>query len=387
MSDEPEKQAFDVVTPDIPMPEVKSAEGVKDEVETAFQLCFVGVGQGGGRLAESVYKLGYRRVCAINTARQDLAAIQLPEANKLCIGGAGAGKNPQAATALFADNKENALDFMRRAFGPAFDRILICAGAGGGTGAGMIGPLINTAYELQIALKIKPSVGAILALPKNSEGKKPNENAYFTLESLVKLVEARALTPLIILDNERINQIHPGLAVGQFWSTANSAMVSLLHLFNEICTKNSSHTTFDRSDLGSILDSGIIVFGAAQLAEWTDQDLSLAVRDNLTKNILSGGLDLATGTVAGVVFIGGPSILNELPYSYLDHAFGQFNRLLRPNSTVHRGIYTGSRETLTVYTAIGGLARPIVKLEELRKLGDVLVGNKPGIGPVLGEHA
>lgn len=53
---------------DIPMPEVPSADDVTDSFsyDTAFNFAFVGCGQGGGRIAEQFYKLGYRRVCAVN---------------------------------------------------------------------------------------------------------------------------------------------------------------------------------------------------------------------------------------------------------------------------------------------------------------------------------
>jgi hypothetical protein len=35
---------------------------------------------------------------------------------------------------------------------------------------------------------------------------------------------------------------------------------------------------------------------------------------------------------------------------------------------VHRGIYSGDKPSLTVYTLIGGLGDPKDKIEELRKL-------------------
>ena len=45
--------------------------------------------------------------------------------------------------------------------------------------------------------------------------------------------------------------------------------------------------------------------------------------------------------------------------------------MLGKGSTVHRGIYSGNVDNLTVYTAIGGISRPTVKLNELRDLGDL----------------
>ena len=74
--------------PDIPLPDDEPLEdGVKDEFnDAAFNFAIVGVGQGGSRLAESFWNLGYRRVGIINTAQQDLSLIKIPEENKLLIG-------------------------------------------------------------------------------------------------------------------------------------------------------------------------------------------------------------------------------------------------------------------------------------------------------------
>ena len=71
--------------PDIPLPDDDPVEdGVTDTFDdAAFNFAVVGVGQGGSRLAESFWNLGYRRVGVINTAQQDLSLIKMPEANKL----------------------------------------------------------------------------------------------------------------------------------------------------------------------------------------------------------------------------------------------------------------------------------------------------------------
>lgn len=41
---------------------------------------------------------------------------------------------------------------------------------------------------------------------------------------------------------------------------------------------------------------------------------------------------------------------------------------------------------MAVYTTIGGLGSPDEKFEELKRLGDILTTEKPGLGTVLGEH-
>jgi len=365
-------QDFDVIVPEIPMPQAQEAPEVKDEFEAGFKFAFIGAGQGGGRIAHTFYKLGYRRVCAVNTATQDLATLPLPA--KMCLGDSGgAGKNPQVAKAAFKERKEDVLDFMRRSFGPKVDRIFVCAGAGGGTGAGTVVHLVDTAVELQKALRAETEkVGVIVALPKLAEGKRVAANAYNTLKDLLFLVKKGHVSPLIVVDNEKIGKLYPNLAVDPFWDTANLSVCSLFHLFNTICVKHSHYTSFDRADLLTVLDSGLITFGANPVEKYENEtDISYAVRSNLRKNILTGGVDLSTGSVAAAVVIGSVELLNGLPQAYIEHAFDQLNRMLKPGNTVHRGIYRGNKHNLVVYTIIGGLDNPDEKLAELKHTGDL----------------
>jgi cell division GTPase FtsZ len=363
----------DISMPDIPLPTAveKKIDTHEDKCDVSFKFAFVGSGQGGSRIAEAFHQLGYRKISAINTAQQDLNTIRLD--NKLCIGDGGAGKDPTVAEGLYMSKREDVLDFMYDSFGEDVDRIFVCAGAGGGSGSGTVCPLVDTALEMQKSIKCKSDkVGVILALPKHSEGKKVNANAYNTLNRVWQMVEENKVSPLIILDNEKINKLYPGLAVAPFWRTANRSVAGLFHLFNHTAARNSSFSAFDSNDYKQILDSGLILFGASPVADWkSPTGISRCVRDNLRNNMLSGGIDINSGDSAGVVIIGGQKILEEAPQENLDRAFDQFSRMLRKGNVVHRGIYSGDKDNLIVYTAVGGIAKPVNKLEELRQLGDL----------------
>ena len=375
MNDEPKDQEFDVAVPDIPMPQETTTSAIEDTFSAGFRFAFVGSGQGGSRIAASFYKNGYRRVCAINTAEQDLVNISLPDSNKLCFGAGGAGKDPSIAKQLIQQKKEDVLDFLRRSFGPTLDRIIICVGAGGGTGAGTVVDLVDIGLDLQQALRCNcKQVGVIAALPKISEGTQVSANAWNVLTRLYELVEKRYISPLILVDNEKIGAMYPRLAVDPFWDTANASISTLFHLFNTVCVKNSHYTAFDRNDLLTILNSGLVTFGATPVVKWNDAtDISYAVRNNLKRNILSG-VNVSTGRIAGAVIIGGISILSSIPQLHLDHAFEQLTRMLKEGtSTVHRGIYRGDKDNLVIYTVIGGIGRPEEKLADLKQAGNILV--------------
>ena len=155
--------------PDIPLPDDEVTEdSVKDEFnDAAFNFAIVGVGQGGSRIAETFWNLGYRRVGGINTAKQDLSLIKIPEENKLLIGEGGAGKNPEAADEVFRIKYEDILDFLKKVFGTAYERVLVCAGAGGGTGAG-------GAAGSPRALADRPGAPARLADESQTVGVRPD---------------------------------------------------------------------------------------------------------------------------------------------------------------------------------------------------------------------
>tara|TARA_Y100000361_G_scaffold35465_1_gene29890 strand:- start:1684 stop:2952 length:1269 start_codon:yes stop_codon:yes gene_type:complete len=350
--------------PDIPLPDDEPIEDdVKDQFDdAAFNFAIVGVGQGGSRLAESFWNLGYRRVGIINTAQQDLSLINVPEENKLLIGDGGAGKNPDAADEVFRTRYEDILDFLKKTFGTKYERVLVCAGAGGGTGAGGVARVLEISHDLNQSLgketkDTDAKVGCVLALPTRGEGIKVQENAKKTVNKVVGLQKAGVVSPLIILDNEKIKQLYPKLSVNQFWSTANNSICSIFHLFNKISAKESAYTTFDKADLDTIFSSGIIMFGATPIKDTTDTGISYAVRDNLRKNILAG-VDAATGNIAACIIIGDKESLDNIPQSSLEYGFEQLSRMMGANSTVHRGIYAGAKKGLAVYTAIGGLKAP-----------------------------
>lgn len=381
---------FLVDVPDIPMPEegVEEADIVRDDCDVAFKFAFIGAGQGGSRIAEAFHKLGYNRVCAINTTNQDLVGIDIPEANKLVIGEGGAGKDPAKGAKAAEANYEEIFDHMRRCFGNDFDRIFVCIGAGGGTGSGACDTLVEIAHDVARSLKVEkegePAVGVIVSLPKVAEGGKVNANAHAVLDALFHKVGSdngklggRTISPLIILDNDCVNKIHPNVSVEGFWGLCNKNISSLFHLFNSIAKKDSDYTTFDSADFEDILRGGVMTFGACPIKGWgSSTDISHAIRDNLKRNVLVGGFDLSQASKAGCVFIAHPEVLGQIPQDYLEHGFEMLTRIMRQPSVVHRGIYKGSKPGLVVYSILGELGRPDERMAEIARVGGVTVSKK-----------
>ncbi len=370
---------FDVIdVSSVPIPPTEVREVVEDEIgkPTAFKLAILGSGQGGGRLAQQFWQLGYRRVAAVNTAQADIRPLNLPEDRKLVMDSAGAGGKLEVGARVTADHREDIHDLLRKSFGTDFDRALITVTAGGGTGSGSVFELVKIVGDYMDKAELRkaggdPRVGVLVALPKESDGKRAHHNAFVTFQELYRRVP-HEISPLIVIDNQRISKLYPNLSVDMFWTVANKSVCSIFHLLNLVSARHSEYTSFDPADFETVLQSGMLAFGATPVQNWSEREaMGQAIRDNLKRNVLVSGLDLGTGTVAGCVVVAHRDTLKALKQESLDDGFSMLGRMLQSGSAVYRGIYAGNNSDPVVYTLIGGLKPPADRLSELQRLGGV----------------
>lgn len=371
MAKKPSQPAPSDDVPDVP--DVPMAAGVKSHEVTdkftydvAFNMAFIGVGQGGGRVAETFHKLGYGRVGAINTDHADLEGLT-DEIPKLDLRTGGAGKDPAKGKAAVSAQDESVFDLLTRAVGKTPDYIMVCAGLGGGTGSGAAARVIQIARKYMEEHGRDPKrVGAIVSLPHHAEGQTPSRNAVRAFNEIYRL----GVTPLFIIDNKRIGELFKA-GVSGFYDLANNQVAKMFHLFNRLAAQKSKVTTFDRADFATLLDSGICVFGASPVAKYdSPADISQAVREQLSQTILAD-VDLKAGRKAGCIFVGSEEILNQVPMDFFDGGFSMLTRLLADNSVVHRGIYEGSSPDLRCYTMLSDLPPPAERLRKLANEGGI----------------
>lgn len=371
--------------PDIP---VETKKVVHDElkdgsggtIETAFKFAFIGVGQAGGRIARQFYQYGYRRVCAINTAQADLQLLKLPDENKRVVGRTkGAGGNPEIGRASVTAEREQIHDLMLSSFGEDFDRVFVCASIGGGTGAGGCLEVTRIAKEMMARLELSdvehkdPRVGMILVLPRESDGPAAYASAAKVLEEAVALAP-HGISPIILVDNQRFDKAYPDAPVSQFFGTTNHAVCSLFHLLNVVAAQPSAITPFDPKDYESVLSSGILTFGADSNTPWQGQDaIGESIRKLVTHQAMVTGVDISTASVAGCVLVSGQAILDKLPNSHLEKGFSMLARMINKDAgaAIRRGVYAGSKDSVTMYVVLGGLAAPAARIADLKKRGGV----------------
>ncbi len=364
-------------------PVIEEEVGVKDHIKGSTRYAWLGGGQCGGRLLKSFYDLGYKKVLAVNTTHHDLDMLDIPEGQKFLmdVGEMGAGKDIERGEKAVHQCQQEILHLARQTLSTQVDHIMVCFGAGGGTGSGSVIGLINIAkrYARYIGLQNpNKKVGVIMTLPTVGEASSPlvAENAHTVATRLSELASAGEISPLIIVDNDKINKMYPGLTVKSFWPSINNTVAGLFDIFNRISALSSQYTSFDPVDYHSIIESGgCTIMGLTKVKKFDEKyAISEAVKKNLQKTLLAGGFDLSTAKLAGCIAVGGKSLMNNVSglQDNINYAFDVLSEITG-QATIHRGIYEDDRECLRVYTIIGGLDSPTARLEELKSFTAVEV--------------
>jgi cell division GTPase FtsZ len=375
---EPEFDEVQLPTLDLEQyePNIEEETGVEDSIQGSTRYAWIGAGQCGGRLVKSFYDLGYRKVMAVNTTHHDLDLLDIPDNQKFLmdIGEKGAGKDMERGKKAVQESQQKILHLARQTFGTQVDHIMVCFGAGGGTGSGSVTGLIEIAKRYARSIRLEEphrKVGVIMTLPTIGEAGSPlvAENAHKVACELSEMASMGKISPLIIVDNDKINRLYPGMTVKSFWPSINSTVASLFDIFNRLSALSSRYTSFDPVDYHSIMQSGgCAIMGLTRVDEFNDRfAISEAVKKNLEKTLLAGGFDLSTAKLAGCIVVGGKKMMNDVKglQDNIDYAFDVLSEITG-QASIHRGIYEDNRNSLRVYTIIGGMDSPTVRLEELK---------------------
>lgn len=354
---------------------VAAPESVSDTKKVAVKLGIIGAGQGGGQLADAFWQSGYRRVAVVNTTTRDMQRLSLPEANRHVLKSeGGAGKDPRVGKQLAEAESEELFRLMQSSFKSDLDHILICVGAGGGTGSGAALPLVKVAKEYLVSIgvqNVEKKVGVICTLPTKDESSAVQRNALETVLPLCDLADEGQLSPLVLVDNSRVLQMYGKASVVDVWTKANKNIVAVFNAFNELCAVDDEkcHVVCDPKDYRSVLEGGILAFGRTKLEKVEKAtDVADAVRDNVKKGLLVEGMDLSKAKVGAGLLVSNGDGLATVSQEALEGAFGSLNRLMAqgPQTKLHRGVYEVSELSgVYLFTILSGLGRPDARLREI----------------------
>lgn len=336
-----------------------------EQQDRSVNLGVVGVGQCGSKLAEEFYNRGYD-VVAINTAKQDLMPIVIPEGQKLFLDYAlgGAGKDLDTGQAAVETYADQVLEHLESNFEDS-EVLLLCVSGGGGTGSGSAEIMVNLMSQLGKPLAV------LYVLPMSSEDSLAKHNSIQTLAKLAKLASTDVVNSLFVVDNAKIELMFPGLSMAQFWKTANTAIVEPIHLFNKLSANPSEHTSLDPMDFSRILigTGDCSLYGSIDVADYMeDEAIAEAMLTSVESGLLSGDFDLGQTRSAGIIVTGSKKALSEVPAANLEYGFAMVSKICNEGTRVFRGVYEtpGHEDVLKIYTFFSGLGLPEERVQELK---------------------
>lgn len=360
--------------PDLPSFELRAGAKKEPERIGSTHFGFLGIGQAGGRIAQTFYEFGYPAV-AVNTAPQDLEVLTMPADLRLhtpTSSAGGAGKDMDVGRKAFLSAAGMVKDILRRAFEDV-EHIIVCVGAGGGSGGGAAAEAIKLSREFLAAKEAGASgqfhvgkrVGIISTLPDHGEAvPRVAANAI----RVVKEVRDAGPSPWIIIDNQEVRRLLGSLPPARYWPTANGVISGLLHSIN-LMAAQPSHAALDPADFRSILgESGCAILGSARVEEvWDTAELMVAIRDALGSTLLGSGFDWSTCISCGAVVVANDELMEKQAglSEAISYVFDQLGEMTA-GAVVHRGIYADSSVTgVRIYMILGGLDLPAERMRAL----------------------
>ena len=333
----------------------------------------IGAGQAGSRLAEQFFKFNYP-ACIINTAKQDMTLVEIPEENKFFMDYAlgGAGKDMSIGDRAIVEYQDEVYELMRKTFGSDVETVVICIGGGGGTGSGAVINLVKMVARFGLPVVV------LYTLPQGSEGAITKANAIRALDKIARLTTEDMVNALIIVDNSKIEQIYPSVSAGQFWKVANFDIVNTLNMFNTLCRCDTNYDSLDPMDFVRIFSTGnCTIYGKIEVPIEVDEDgrvdmyedeLASQVLNGLQGGLLAEGFDLQETVAGGIIITGREDILDQIPAVNINYMYHELNNLIG-DANIYRGLYrdTSPRNVLTVYTILSGLGLPTQRVETLLK--------------------
>ena len=202
----------------------------------------IGVGGGGGNAVNHMYRDGIHDVTFVlcNTDNQALNDSPVPVHLPLGKEGLGAGNKPERARQA----AEETLDDIKNMLSDGTKMAFITAGMGGGTGTGAAPVIARVSKELGIL-----TVG-IVTIPFRFEGPKKIDQALDGVEEMAKHVDA-----LLVINNERLREIYPDLAVLDAFAKADDTLSIAAKSIAEIITVHGL-INLDFNDVKTVLKDG-----------------------------------------------------------------------------------------------------------------------------------
>ena len=333
--------------------------------ERSINFGVVGTGQAGGRIAESFYKLGYVSV-AINTAKQDLSYINIPDDCKFLInyGLGGAAKDLSIGRDAAESVREELQEFFDSKISESEVNIL-CLSLGGGSGAGSCETMVDLLSQTG-----KPLI-VMAALPMNTDDTQTKVNSIETLALLAKFSQTRRIQNLIVVDNAKIESLLADVSQLEFYGKANDIIVEPLDVFNTLSSMASQVKGLDSTEFSKILmdGEGLSVYGSFDVTNFDDQTaIAEAIISNLSGNLLATGFDIKQAKYVGALIVSNKSVAEKIPAVSINYAMSMIDEYCNSPLGIFKGTYVIDmpENIVRVYSFFSGLGLPDSRVQQLK---------------------
>jgi cell division protein FtsZ len=321
---------------------VESALSQSTPDNDTFQarIAVVGCGGGGSNTVQRLASMGIRgaTLVAVNTDGNHLKTLN-PSIRRILTGaaltrGLGAGGFPEIgekAAQYSRSDLENTLH--------DYNLVFIAAGMGGGTGTGAA-PVIADVAKKAGAIAI-----AIVTIPFSLERVRL-EVARKGLEKLRQNVDT-----LIVIDNQRLVQLYPNLAMDQAFKVADEVTSRAARGITEMIN-TPSLINLDYADVKTIMNSGGLAFISVGEGQGSDK-VDMVVNDTFKNKLLDVDYEGANSVLLQI--IGG----EDLTLGEANEIGGRITDMTAPNANVIWGAridpaYNGKVSVIAIFTGIKG---------------------------------
>lgn len=321
----------------------------------------IGLGQGGGRIAETFSRYFGVRGLYFNLTAVDFQRFVLKKQDTLIIETGGSGRDPVQGESTVRKNFESVAE---RLEGVKKDgTVAVCVGGGGGSGVGFMWPVLDYLRKG----RRKANVLLIYTLPERREGIPVQPNAVKSLDRLVRegYATERGIGVLLV-DNDYCHGLYQN-ASADHWQKTNEGIAVALGRFVGAATYSDSQRTknvfagfktLDMQELKRVLFFGegfldirevkatsVGALGEAKSALRKGSLLNSSMHIQTTKSyVLSVGLPSAWEGARGVT-------------EGVEKLFEDVSRLTRTPYAIQTSYFAGSSKYATVSLLLAGLTK------------------------------
>lgn len=346
----------------------KEAEKPKKDKSVNFGV--IGLGAGGSNIATAFYQEPHLyQTLVINTARQDLDLLKIPETQKIFLdaGVEGAAKDQSVGKEVAEVYRETIASSIKKQMGNC-QMFIVATSCGGGTGSGAVSVVVDILNETG-----KP-VLLLALLPMASEDASIKSNSVHSMELFADMVKEGRIANVIYLDNSKLEQIYSDVSYMDFFDKANAAITEPLCEINRLSAMPAKTQAFDSAEFIKLLldGNGCISYAKIEIDYEENEDpvkIAGAIQNSLETSLLST-LDISTANLAAMVIVGSNETWSKIPATNINYASSIFTDKVNGAVATFKGYYTDDsipNGILRIYSIFSGLHMPEKRLQDLRE--------------------